>query len=128
MFKKFVASILILPFLIVPLFCVCKTAQAAPLGVEHCQDGDDDSADHHEHSKADHAHASCDCHSLSTVAENTPTAHISFLSFPNLFPAVDVTALKSAIHFKGPVHIAYLGPLGVSSAVPLYTLYHSLRI
>lgn len=129
MFKKFIASILILPFLIVPLFCCCITqVQAAATGVEHCNDDQDEHGATHDHGDHRSSH-SCDCHSISTAAESTPTVHAVLLSFPNFFSAIDVVTLKSAIYLKGFMRFAYLGPpIGIASAVPLYTLYHSLRI
>ncbi len=129
MFKKFIASILILPFLIVPLFCCCITqAQAAAPGVEHCNDDQDEHGATHEHGDHHSSH-SCDCHSYSTAAENAPTVHAALLSFPNFFPTIDVVTLKSATSSKGSLGFAYLGPpIGEASTVPLYTLYHSLRI
>ena len=128
MFRKIIASILILPFLIVPLFCCCvQQAEAAATGVEHCQDSDDHSATH-DHADHNSSHT-CDCHSFSTPAENITTINIAFLSFPNFFPAIDVLALKSADYFKTSMRLAYLGPpIGVSSTVPLYIRHHSLRI
>ena len=128
MFKRFIASILILPFLIVPLFCCCITqAQAGATGVEHCNDDQDKHGTTHEHGDQHSSH-SCDCQSYSTAAENAPTVHVALLSFPNSFPAIDVVSLKSVAYSKGFMRLAYLGPPIGISAVPLYTLYHSLRI
>lgn len=129
MLKKCIASILILPFLIVPLFCCCvKQAQAAVTGVEHCQDSDDDHSATHDHADHNSSHT-CDCHSFSTAAENVPTIHVALSSFPHFFPAIDVVAFKSAVYSKDFRSLAYLGPpLGAASAVPFYIQHHSLRI
>ncbi len=129
MLKKCIASILILPFLVVPLFCCCvKTAEAGTTGVEHCNESQDEQETTHDHADHNSSH-SCDCHSYSTAAENAPTVHVALLSFSNFFPAIDVVSLKSVVYPKGSMRLAYLGPpIGNASAVPLYTLYHSLRI
>ena len=130
MLKKLIASILIIPFLIVPLICCCSQAQAASLGVGHCDtDSDHSTSAHHEDSKtADHSHAPCDCHSLGTAAEKVATDKIIFLSFQSFFPNVDLVALNRIVFSKGSRSLAYLGPPGKAFTVPLYTLYHSLRI
>ena len=129
MFKKFIASILVLPFLIVPLFCCCITqAQAAATGVEHCNVDQDEHGATNDHADHNSSH-SCDCHSFSTAAENSTVVHAALLSFPNFFPTIDVVAIKSASYLKSSMNLAYLGPpIGAASAVPFYTLYHSLRI
>lgn len=128
MLKKIVASIIVFPLLIVPLFCSCIKQAHADTEVEYSHDPTEDhsaTADHTDHSSSH----SCDCHSFSTAAENVLTAQIALLSFSNVFPATDVVSLKLATYLKGSMRFAYLGPpIGVLSAVPLYTLYHSLRI
>ena len=129
MFMKFIASILILRFLIVPLVCCCmKQAQAAISGVECCDDSKDEHGATHEHADHHSSSNSCDCHSFSTAAENASTVHVAVLSFFNSYLAIDVLALKSVTFLKGSMRMAYLGPPGGPSTVPLYTLYHSLRI
>lgn len=129
MFKKFIVPVLILPFLIVPLFCCCTTqVQADATGVEHCNDDQDEHGTTHEHGDH-HSSNSCDCHSYSIAAENAPIVHVALLSFPNSFPTIDIISLKSVAYPKGSMRFAYLGPpIGKASTVPLYTLYHSLRI
>ena len=131
MFKNLIVSFLILPFLVVPLFCCCiNSAQAATATVAHCEDSDHGSTtDHHKNSDTDHSHASCDCHSLSTAAENGSSIQIAIPHFSgDFFTTSDTLELGFTLVSKGSLRTAYLGPPGGSSAVPLYTLYHSLRI
>ena len=130
MLKRVLASILIFPFLLVPLVCCCTPVHAASTQTEHCDDSDHTaSAGHQEHSKSNHSHADCDCHSLSTATEKVSSVQINFLAFPKVFPATDIVTLKSFIYPKSSLRLAYLGPpIGLSAVVPLYTLYHSLRI
>jgi hypothetical protein len=129
MIKKLVVSLIVLPLLIVPLFCCCiKQASAATVGEDHCQNSQDEHGATSGHADHNSSH-SCDCHSFSTAAENPQTVSIAFLSVQKLFPSVDFTEFRQTIFTKGSMRLAYLGPpIGVLSEVPLYTLYHSLRI
>ena len=128
MFRKIIASLIIFPLLIVPLFCCCIKQAHADTEVEHCNDSDADHSATHDHADHNSSH-SCDCHSFSTAVETVAIIHIAFSSFPNVFPAIDVVPLKSLTYLKGSVGLASLGPpIGVSSAVPLYIKFHSLRI
>ena len=131
MLKKLIASILIIPFLIVPLICCCSQAQAASLGVGHCDtDSDHSTSAHHEDSKAaDHSHAPCDCHSFSAVGESLTIFQVGFSLSKNFFPDTAFIEPISVTLLKGSMNLAYLGPpLGKASTVPLYIQYHSLRI
>ncbi len=131
MIKKIVSSIIILPLLIVPLFCCCfNQASAATVGEEHCQDSKDSHAVDHDKSKSTHSH-SCDCSQiLSTTGDNLNAAIHSDISFQHKL-SFETTSIESFSFssLKGSMRLAYSGPpIGASSAVPLYTLYHSLRI
>ncbi len=130
MIRRIVSFIVILPLLIVPLFCCCiQKAEAATVGMGHCHDDDGDAhSAKHDESKADHDHA-CNCgHTSSSVLENISTSQISFLFAHSSFPAITFIKPISIVLLKGSSYPTYLGPPGSSSAVPLYTLYHSLRI
>jgi hypothetical protein len=128
MFKKIFTAIIVFPILIVPLFCSCESQAHAETEVGLVDDSQGNHPATHNHS--DHNSSdSCNCHSLSSPAENTATIHIAFLSFPNFFPAIDAVSFKSIFYSKSPVHFAYLGPpIGALSVVPLYIQFHSLRI
>ena len=130
MLKKIFISIIVLPLLIVPLFCACtQQASASIIGVEHCHDDEDSSsATHHDESGPGHEHA-CNCgHALNAVFEK-PTTSQAVLSFaPNSFPVPIFIEPASVVLLKGSMHLAYLGPPGRAFEVPLYTQYHSLRI
>jgi hypothetical protein len=128
MFKKIVASIILLPILIVPLFCSCESKAHADTEVGHVDDFQGDHPATHNHS--DHNSSdTCNCHSFSTAAENAATIHIAFLSLPNFFPAINAVSFKSIFYSKSLVRYAYLGPpIGALSVVPLYIQFHSLRI
>lgn len=126
MFRKILSSVIILPLLVVPLFCCC-IKQVHASGVEHCQDQDEHSGTSH-HSDADHSTNNCDCRSLSIAVENTATFQVALLAFHSFFATLDGEG-PSLTFTKGSLRLAYLGPpLGSQSAVPLYIQYHSLRI
>ena len=98
------------------------------MGVENCSHDEDSSSAKHDESKSDHHHQ-CNCdHALSAALENLTTSQASLSFVPNLFPGSILTAPVSAVLLKGSIHVAYLGPPGQAVDVPLYTLYHSLRI
>ena len=129
MFRKIVTSIIVFPFLIVPLLCCCtQPAMASSVGVEHCQDSQDEHSAKHDQSE--HHSGSCDCaHTLNASIEKITAFQVvlpssqSFSADTNLVKPFVVSSLKASIH------LAYLGPpLGSATAVPLYTLHHSLRI
>ena len=129
MLRKAISYLIILPLLFIPLFCCChQEAIAATVGVEHCHDDEASSATHHD-SKSDHDH-SCDCnHELSTTLENFVSSHAVVTFTPNFFPETTFVKSFSVILLIGSMRLAYLGPpLGSATAVPLYTLHHSLRI
>ena len=129
MLRKVVFSIIVLPLLIVPLFCCCnQEAMAATVGIEHCHDDEDSHSADHSDSKSDHDHA-CNCgHALSAALENLTTSHVTLSFVPNAFPEVTSVRPVSVVLLKGSIHVAYLGPPSRAFDVPLYTLYHSLRI
>lgn len=130
MIKKLIVSIIFLPLLFVPLFCCCvKGASAATVGEEHCQDDQDSHSANQDQSDSKHAH-SCDCSQvLSTVGDQLIISHPDFSSQQNF--SFQTTSIEpfSVISLKSSMRLAYLGPpIGNIFAVPLYTLYHSLRI
>jgi hypothetical protein len=128
MFKKIIASIIVLPILVVPLFCSCESQAHADTEVGHVEDSQGNHPATHDHSDRN-SPDSCNCHSFSIPAENTATIHIAFLSFPNFFPAIDAVSFKSITYPKGSMRFSYLGPpIGALSALPLYIQFHSLRI
>ena len=129
MLRKVISYIIIFPLLIVPLFCCCnQEAMAATIGVQHCPDDEDSSSATHHDSKSDHDHA-CNCgHELSATLENFTASHAVVSFAPNFFPETTFVKFLSVVLLKGSTHLAYLGPPGRSFEVPLYTLYHSLRI
>ena len=129
MLRKIVFFIIIFSLLIVPLFCCCnQTAMAATVGVEHCHDDEDSpSAAHHDESGSGHDHA-CNCgHALNAVLENPTPSQITFSFGHNLFSETTSVAPISVTLLKG-FYLAYLGPPGRASAVPLYIQQHSLRL
>ncbi len=128
MFKKIIISIIFLPFLIVPLFCCCiRQAGAATVGEEHCQDEQGSHAAKHDQSKH-HSH-SCDCaHSFNISLENVTTIQAGLTSGQNFFVPETTVQPFSFASLKGFMHLAYLGPPGRASEVPLYIQQHSLRI
>lgn len=129
MINKVITSIIILPLLIVPLFCCCiKEASAATVGEEHCHDVKDSHSTNHEQSNSENAH-SCDCSQLlSTTGDHSATIQADFVSQQQFSIAPSLVEPFSIVSLKGSLCLAYLGPPGRQSAVPFYTLYHSLRI
>ena len=127
MLRKIVFFIIVLPLVVVPLFCSCgQKVEAATVGVEHCQDdGGGANSANHDASKADHHKHLCNC--AQAVLANITTFRLSFSFVHNSFSE---TVFAEAIPaLRTPVHFAYLGPpLGNSSEVPLYIQQHSLRI
>ncbi len=128
MLKKFISLFIVFPLFIVPLVCCCVKPAQAGATVGHCDDSNEHgSTDHKEHSGKTHSHASCDCHSFSTAAENVSAIQI-ISSASDQFASLETTEPRFVAAFKGSLHLAYLGPPGSVATVPLYTLYHSLRI
>lgn len=129
MIKKIITSIIVLPLLIVPLFCCCiKQASAATIGEEHCHDTQDSHSAKHDQSESKQSH-SCDCSQLlSAAGENSIALHSDNSSQQQIPFQAAFVELFSVVPLKGALYLAYLGPPGGSSAVPFYTLYHSLRI
>lgn len=129
MIKKFLTSVIILPLMIVPLFCCCvKQASAATVIEKSCHDDHDSHAANHDQSHSKDGHL-CDCAQLlSTTGDQSVVFNSNFLSkFQISFDSISAEPF-SVVSLKGSMRMAYLGPPGNSSAVPLYTLYHSLRI
>lgn len=61
MIKKFLTSVIILPLMIVPLFCCCvKQASAATVIEKSCHDDHDSHAANHDQSHSKDGHL-CDC-------------------------------------------------------------------
>ena len=129
MLQKVISYLIILPLFIVPLFCCChQEAMAATVGVEHCPDDEDASSATHHDPKSDHDHA-CNCgHELSATVENFTASHAVLSFVPNFPPETTFVRPVSVILLKGSTHLAYLGPPGRVSEVPLYIQQHSLRI
>ena len=128
MLRKAVSFLILFPLLIVPLFCSCvQKVEAASIVKDDCCDGDSHSAKHDE-SKSGHAH-SCDCgHAQNAVFENLTTSQIHFSSPYNFFSGVVSINPVSITLLKGSIHLAYLGPPGIASEIPLYILQRSFRI
>ena len=129
MMKQLIASIIILPFFIVPLFCCCiKQASAATVGKEHCHNAQDSHSTNHEQSNSENAH-SCECPQLLSTAGDQPVTIQADFAYQQQFSiAPTLVELFSVISLKGSLRLAYLDPPSGQSAVPFYTLYHSLRI
>jgi hypothetical protein len=129
MFKKVVSAVIILPFLVVLMLCCCVSQASATISKDnHCHDTKSNHAQHPDNSKSNQSH-SCEClQSFNAADENAITVlsdSFSLLKINYQKTSPETFSLDSS---NGSLQLAYLGPPGVASEIPLYTLYHSLRI